>query len=115
MRKESNVVKGRAYYQGLRSKYLNFAKEASASGDRVASEYNLQFAEHYTRIIAERFPQQPQSNNSQPSAKVDSESSIQNDLEVESPAPKAQFAKKKTTKKEKTPEVELEEQSPQDV
>ncbi|MDR2458790.1 MAG: DUF4167 domain-containing protein [Holosporales bacterium] len=49
MKKET--PKGVAYYQNLRTKYLNHAKEASASGDRVLYEYNLQFAEHYGRLI----------------------------------------------------------------
>lgn len=60
MKKENVTIKGRAYYQGLKSKYLNLAKESSASGDRVLSEYNLQFAEHYGRIISERFSHSPQ-------------------------------------------------------
>jgi hypothetical protein len=55
MKKEN--VRNKAYYQGLRLKYLNFAKEAVASDDRVLIEYNLQFAEHYGRVIAERFTQ----------------------------------------------------------
>jgi hypothetical protein len=47
--------KGRAYYQNLRTKFLASAKEAASSGDRVLSEYNLQIAEHYARVISERF------------------------------------------------------------
>ena len=58
MKKENVIIKGRSYYQGLKSKYLNLAKEASASGDRILCEYNLQFAEHYGRVINEKFPQQ---------------------------------------------------------
>lgn len=68
--KKENVnsnVKNRAYYQGLKTKYMNAAKEASSSGDRVLSEYNLQYAEHYTRTVNERFSnsqqQQFQQNN----------------------------------------------------
>ncbi len=60
VRKEINSVKGKAYYVAQRAKYLNYAKEASATGDRVLSEYNLQYAEHFSRIIAEKFPQQLQ-------------------------------------------------------
>ena len=58
--KEKNInnnAKGRAYYQSLRTKYLNLAKEAATSGDRVLSEYNLQYAEHYGRILSEKFSQ----------------------------------------------------------
>jgi hypothetical protein len=53
MKKEN--IRGVAYYQSLRTRYLNCAKEASASGDRVLYEYNLQFAEHYGRLIDTRF------------------------------------------------------------
>jgi hypothetical protein len=49
MKKEN--VRGVAHYQSLRTRYLNYAKEASTSGDRVLYEYNLQFAEHYGRLI----------------------------------------------------------------
>lgn len=66
MKKENiNNVKGKAYYLGLKAKYLNLAKEASAAGDRILSEYNLQFAEHYGRILAERFSQQMQQRQTQ--------------------------------------------------
>ena len=34
-------------------KYLKLAKEASASGDRIQSEYYYQFADHYTRLMLE--------------------------------------------------------------
>ena len=58
--KKENLVKNKAYYQNLKARYLNAAKEAN--GDRVMKEYNLQFVEHYTRLIADKFPpqQQPQ-------------------------------------------------------
>jgi hypothetical protein len=55
MKKENFVVRGKSYYLGLRNKYLNAAKEATSSGDRVLSEYNLQYAEHYGRVISEKF------------------------------------------------------------
>lgn len=64
--KKENVnsnIKNRAYYQGLKTKYMNAAKEASSSGDRVLSEYNLQYAEHYTRIVNERFSNSQQHHN----------------------------------------------------
>jgi hypothetical protein len=57
MKKDLNI-KGRAYYQNLRTKFLASAKEAASSGDRILSEYNLQIAEHYARIISERFGNQ---------------------------------------------------------
>ena len=34
-------------------KYLKLAKEASASGDRIQSEYYYQFADHYSRLMIE--------------------------------------------------------------
>ena len=34
-------------------KYLKLAKEASASGDRIQSEYYYQFADHYSRLMLE--------------------------------------------------------------
>ena len=65
VKKEITSVKGRAYYVAQRAKYLNYAKEASATGDRVLSEYNLQYAEHFARIIEEKFPQTVTSQQSQ--------------------------------------------------
>ena len=34
-------------------KYIKLAKEASASGDRIQSEYYYQFADHYSRLMIE--------------------------------------------------------------
>ena len=34
-------------------KYLKLAKEASALGDRIQSEYYYQFADHYSRLMLE--------------------------------------------------------------
>jgi len=34
-------------------KYLKLAKEASASGDRIQSEYYYQFADHFSRLMLE--------------------------------------------------------------
>ena len=34
-------------------KYKNLAREAQLQGDRVLTEYYLQFADHYFRIVAE--------------------------------------------------------------
>jgi hypothetical protein len=57
MRKENNNTNGknRSYYLNLKARYLNAAKEAQSSGESYLSEHNLQYAEHYTRVIAERF------------------------------------------------------------
>jgi hypothetical protein len=45
-------------------KYVNLARDASSSGDRIAAESYFQFAEHYFRIMndstdPQRAPQQP--------------------------------------------------------
>jgi hypothetical protein len=37
------------------SRYLAAAHDASSAGDRVLCEYNMQFAEHYSRVIADKF------------------------------------------------------------
>ena len=34
-------------------KYLKLAKESTASGDRIQSEYYYQFADHYSRLMLE--------------------------------------------------------------
>jgi hypothetical protein len=47
----------------LLEKYKNMARDAQLSGDRVMTEYYLQFADHYFRIVAEnraRFEEQRQ-------------------------------------------------------
>jgi hypothetical protein len=64
MKRDLNI-KGRSYYQNLRTKFLASAKEAASSGDRILSEYNLQIAEHYARVISERFGSQRESRQFQ--------------------------------------------------
>lgn len=108
MRKENiNNVKGKAYYQSLRSKYLNFAKEAAASGDRVLSEYNLQYAEHYGRIISERFSPQIQPKQDQKIEKVEEKqvesSDAQNEPAIARERPVVR--KKKLIKNQESPKV----------
>ena len=51
-------VRGKSYYVNQRAKFLHHAKEAMTSGDKVLYEYNLQCADHYNRIILERFTPQ---------------------------------------------------------
>ena len=43
--------KGNIYQ--LHEKYSKLAKEASSSGDRIQAEYYYQFADHYSRTMAE--------------------------------------------------------------
>lgn len=47
-------ISGNRNYQQLFDKYTNLAKEALGSGDRVAAEFNYQYADHYLRLINER-------------------------------------------------------------
>ena len=63
IRKDIQGAKGKAYYANQQAKYLNNAKEASSIGDRCLYEYNMQYAEHFARIIAEKFPTIPQQNS----------------------------------------------------
>jgi hypothetical protein len=37
----------------LLEKYKNMARDAQLAGDRVQSEYYLQFADHYFRVLGE--------------------------------------------------------------
>ena len=104
MKKENiNNIKGKAYYQRLRAKYLNLAKEASASGDRILSEYNLQFAEHYSRVMAEKFPpqqaqqqqpQQPQKDEIEPQVQQPEVDQIQGQPQKEAVQPETQKPQK---------------------
>ncbi|MDR1234118.1 MAG: DUF4167 domain-containing protein [Holosporales bacterium] len=55
MKRESSKPKSRVYYQNIKAKYVAAAHDASSAGDRISYEYNLQIAEHYSRIISEKF------------------------------------------------------------
>src|ERR1044072_871003 len=51
----------------LLEKYKNLARDAQMQGDRVNTEYYLQFADHYFRVLAEtrsRFEEQNQQRRS---------------------------------------------------
>lgn len=66
----NNNNRPRKNYSAMREKYLNQARDAMASGDRVLAENYLQHAEHCYRMLAEEGyfnrpqhqhnPQQPQ-------------------------------------------------------
>tara|TARA_B100001123_G_C14490195_1_gene702009 strand:- start:57 stop:491 length:435 start_codon:yes stop_codon:yes gene_type:complete len=47
----SNKSRPRGNVPQLYEKYMLLAKEASSTGDRIQSEYYLQFADHYSRIM----------------------------------------------------------------
>ncbi len=61
-----NRARGNA--QQLHEKYKNLAQDAQRAGDRVTTEYYLQFADHYFRVLSEsraRFEEQrPQNQGS---------------------------------------------------
>ena len=61
-----NRARGNA--QQLHEKYKNLARDSQMAGDRVTTEYYLQFADHYFRVLSEsraRFEdQRPQHGNS---------------------------------------------------
>lgn len=86
VRKELTNVKGKAYYVAQRAKYLNYAKEALAAGDRILNEYNMQYAEHFSRIIAEKFPQV---NTSQQMPKDEQSIVLDDDRPAETQQPEA--------------------------
>lgn len=58
----------RKNYAALREKYMNMARDAMSSGDRVLAEYYLQHADHYYRMqqefLAERAARAPQQQRS---------------------------------------------------
>lgn len=61
-------VKIRGSAQQVLEKYLQYARDAQTSGDRILSEAYFQFAEHYQRIVAKQLEartQQPQQNQHQ--------------------------------------------------
>ena len=65
-------VKIRGSAANVYEKYLQLARDANASGDRVMAENYLQHAEHYYRIMAaqqaqmQQYQQQQQANQQQP-------------------------------------------------
>lgn len=46
-------TKGNVNFEHLYLKYIKLAKEASSTGDRIQAEYYYQFADHYSRNMAE--------------------------------------------------------------
>jgi len=65
-------------------KYLKLAKEASASGDRIQSEYYYQFADHYSRLMLELglfIEENPESQNPVEVKSVDKKSENDNNLD----------------------------------
>lgn len=52
-RYNNNQQRPRKNFRALQEKYLNLAKDAMGSGDRILAEYYLQHADHYFRMQAE--------------------------------------------------------------
>ena len=60
-------VKIRGSASQIYEKYMQYARDAQTSGDRVKAENYLQHAEHYYRIVAANAPKErPPQNNEQP-------------------------------------------------
>src|ERR1700761_8638049 len=57
-------IRGSAFQ--VHEKYLQLARDASSSGDRIMAENYLQHAEHYYRIIAAAQEQQAQQQGGDP-------------------------------------------------
>ncbi len=70
--RQYNPGKNRGYYQNICDKYMNAAKEYNVSGDKVMAEYNMQHAEHYLRLINERF-------------QIEKKQQVKNDVKQENP------------------------------
>lgn len=61
----------------LLEKYKNLARDAQLAGDRVQSEYYLQYADHYFRVLGEsraRFEEQRRQRGEEPADEEESES-----------------------------------------
>lgn len=60
----------------LLEKYKNLAREAQMSGDRVQTEYYLQFADHYFRVLADSRARQEEQRPSRQDDRYDDQSGI---------------------------------------
>jgi len=78
-------VKIRGSAQQIAEKYMQLARDAQSSGDRVMAENYLQHAEHYNRIIAAAQAQMPQQFNR------DSRDDQDDDEDQDNPAPQQSF------------------------
>lgn len=66
-----NRARGNA--QQLHEKYRNLAQDAQRSGDRVTTEYYLQFADHYFRVLSENRARFEDQNQRRPRDEQDDE------------------------------------------
>ncbi len=61
----ANVSRIRRNATAQREKYVNMARDAMSSGDRVQAEYYLQHAEHHFRVLSSLPPEEPRYNRYQ--------------------------------------------------
>lgn len=81
-----------------RDKYLNLARDALASGDRVESENFLQHAEHYFRVLSflqeedarNRPAERPQDDNNNAEASADENNKADNKADKKAEEAKAE-------------------------
>ncbi len=80
-------IRGSAFQ--VHEKYLQLARDASSSGDRIIAESYLQHAEHYYRIIAAVQEQQAQQQGNDPNRRFRPEAAITARVSPASPTRKA--------------------------
>lgn len=104
---QSGQSKGKNHFQSMFDRYQSAARDALSSGDEIGYHRNLQFAEHYLRVTAERQQQEQANVRKQPQQKDASEpqemceqreqNSRQEDVIIENPIRKKR-SKKPTVK-----------------
>ena len=86
---ESNgpEVKIRGSASQIYEKYMQYARDAQTSGDRVKAENFLQHAEHYYRIMAANAPKERSAQNNEQSAEnAEATQSGEQSAEAETPS-----------------------------
>jgi len=76
----------------LLEKYKNMARDAQLAGDRVQSEYYLQYADHYFRMLGEsraRFDEQRRQRGDEPAEEGEGEEEMVEAAEEERSEPEA--------------------------
>jgi len=94
----------------LLEKYKNLARDAQMQGDRVNTEYYLQFADHYFRVLSEsrsRFEEQNQQRRQRDDFDGDDE-----DFDVEADGNRADDADEQQEQRAQQPRREREERQP---
>jgi hypothetical protein len=91
-KKDNKNQKGRGYFQSMYDRYVAAAKDANSSGDKVLYEYNMQYAEHYIRIINEKFQDSSVGINFMNSCREDSNSALYSSVPDQSLSKGSEFA-----------------------